>query len=200
MSELIIKCRGGKRKTLPSVEFLRECLNYEPETGRLIWLIRPKGHFISEKGFRTWNSRFAGKEAGNKNFRKNGKKRYIEIGLASRKESGNRTVSATHIICALMDVAIHDGMEVDHKDRDVWNNKWDNLRVSTPQQNCCNRKAVERRHDLPRGVFSNGSGFGAKIMFNRINRHLGTFKTPQEAHEAYQRVAKELHGEFSCSA
>jgi len=196
MIESTIRRRGGKRKELPPLEYLKECLRYEPDTGKLFWNQRPREHFVSFKGFNTWNSRWANKEAGNKNLRKNGEKRYMEVGLSRGRDTGNITYSVTRVICALMEVGFHEDMEVDHKDRDIWNNKWDNLRIGTPQQNVFNR-VCKKKDGLPKGVCRNGSGFSANITFTRKQKWLGYFTDPQKAHEAYCKAAKELHGEFA---
>ena len=57
----------AKQRTLPSQDFLDQCLSYDPETGGLIWRHRPAEHFVGSCK-RTpvnrqilWNSRFAGK-------------------------------------------------------------------------------------------------------------------------------------------
>ncbi|WP_306127946.1 HNH endonuclease signature motif containing protein [Roseovarius sp. MMSF_3350] len=50
-------------RPLPTPEELRQLLRYEPETGKLFWLHRPKEMFPCEGSYKTWNSRFAGNEA-----------------------------------------------------------------------------------------------------------------------------------------
>lgn len=50
-------------KALPSPELLRQLLRYEPESGKLFWLPRPRTMFPDHRSWSTWNSRFANKEA-----------------------------------------------------------------------------------------------------------------------------------------
>lgn len=50
-------------KSLPSQEVLLALLRYEPKTGRLFWRERPVSMFPVEWQHKTWNSRWAGKEA-----------------------------------------------------------------------------------------------------------------------------------------
>jgi hypothetical protein len=85
--------------------------------------------------------------------------------------------------------------QIDHIDRDPANNRWPNLRPATQGQNNVN-KVAKRTCDLPRGVTPNGSGYAARIKKNRVSYHLGTFRTPQEAHQAYLDAATKIHGEF----
>lgn len=51
------------KRELPTPEELRQLLRYEPETGKLYWLERPLEMFSDERHCKTWNKRFAGKQA-----------------------------------------------------------------------------------------------------------------------------------------
>ena len=51
-------------KVLPSVEYLRECFDYDPESGELRWKERPLAHFCGVQVRRLWNARYAGKPVG----------------------------------------------------------------------------------------------------------------------------------------
>jgi len=52
-------------RDLPTPERLRQLLRYEPETGLLFWLARPREMFSTQRAFSTWNARFAGQQAFN---------------------------------------------------------------------------------------------------------------------------------------
>ena len=43
-------------------EIVKEFLDYNPETGKLIWKKRDRKWFSSNKSYNTWNSRYADKE------------------------------------------------------------------------------------------------------------------------------------------
>lgn len=47
-----------------SQEELKARLDYNPETGMFKWKFRALCHFKSESNFKTWNAKFANKEAG----------------------------------------------------------------------------------------------------------------------------------------
>lgn len=51
-------------QALPSVEYLRECWDYSPETGVLTWLERPREHFPSLGAHNGFLTRWSGKPAG----------------------------------------------------------------------------------------------------------------------------------------
>lgn len=44
-------------------KYLKECFDYNPESGKLHWKERPRAHFHYKTAWKLWNSRFSGKEA-----------------------------------------------------------------------------------------------------------------------------------------
>ena len=85
---------------------------------------------------------------------------------------------------------------IDHIDRNVSNNRIENLREATATQSSCNR--VEYNASGFRGVdkFSKNK-WRAKIRFNNKHIHIGYFDSPEEASAAYRAKASELHKEFA---
>jgi hypothetical protein len=67
----------------PTPEFIKECFNYNPETGELLWKERPRSHFRSDKDHAAWNRRYPGKLPG-----------YINYGGPNRNRP--RTVVLSH--------------------------------------------------------------------------------------------------------
>jgi hypothetical protein len=49
---------------LPTVEFLKECFNYDKRTVFLTWKERPLTHFKSNAAMKRWNAEYAGQHAG----------------------------------------------------------------------------------------------------------------------------------------
>ena len=88
---------------------------------------------------------------------------------------------------------------VDHKDGNPSNNTRSNLRVCTHQQNMFNRGAGKNNILGVKGVSLKSSGkYGAHIMKNGKNIHLGTFNTIEEAKDARNKAEVELFGDFAC--
>ena len=88
------------------------------------------------------------------------------------------------------------GFRVDHKDRNKANDRWRNLRLATHAQNRANSKSSAKSGF--KGVVKTRFGrYAARITFNKKNIHIGNFLTPEEAHAAYMKVARRLHGEFA---
>lgn len=92
------------------------------------------------------------------------------------------------------------GIEVDHINGNRLDNRKSNLRLATFSENQRNSKCQKNNKLGIKGVFW-------KRAKNRFIAYitpplqkqiwLGSFKTAQEAKEAYCRAAKELHGEFA---
>lgn len=156
------------------LDLLRELLHYEPSTGWFTWRVQ-------------YNSRtIVGSRAG---CLQNGY-RLIQIGgtlyrsgrLAWFYQTGKWP---THLI--------------DHKDGNRANDVWLNLR----EANCC-----ESTHNriMPVGVsglrgvrrgYANPHRWEARIAVGNRRVSLGSFNTPEEAHQAYLTASEELHGKFA---
>jgi len=184
-------------KCLPSKEFLHECLIYDADTGILTWKERPISHFKNSLSHRMWNAHYPNTVAGRKSFKMSGERHaiVIKIGVAGC----NQSFVAHRVIYAMLDIHVPSGMKIDHSDRNPFNNRPDNLRISTNAQNCQNQGRKKTKRSLPKGVNLLQHGrFQAIIRENGRQKNLGVFDTPEEASKAYNSAAKELHGEFYC--
>jgi hypothetical protein len=78
-----------------------------------------------------------------------------------------------------------DGLIGDHINRNVLDCRRENLRIVTPSGSNLNR--VVKQRDLPIGVYRTRTGrYQAKVKRHRIQHHLGTFDTPEEAAAAVE--------------
>lgn len=87
---------------------------------------------------------------------------------------------------------------VDHKNHNPLDNRRSNLRLCTCSQNQCNRPKQSNNTSGFKGVSKNGNRWGAKISYQGVTRHLGTYASPELAHYAYVAAAKRLHSNFAC--
>lgn len=193
-----------KVKDLPSAEFLHECFRYDPESGELFWKERPEHHFKNRFAMLAWNPKFAGKKSGCvTQLKKPHGNFYTIVNIGGHKSC------LTHRIIYVMHFGrIPDGMQVDHRDGNTLNNRIDNLRVATNQQNNFNKgeysKRRTRKEGLPKGVQRcGGKKFYARIKVSYKMINLGGFQTPEEAERAYiaayQFYAKEFAKEGDCA-
>ena len=174
-----LRTKARHTKPLPEAEFLRSILNYDRENGNLIWLPR------SGKDGRP-NTRLVGKIAGN--IGKDGY-RYVMI-------------DGKNFLCHRIAWKIETGAdpinEIDHEDLCRSNNRWNNLREATHGENNHNVRVRPHSTSGIKGVreIKNGK-WTAQIRKDGIQYHLGTFRSSDEAKEAFQIGSKKLYGDMA---
>jgi len=92
-----------------------------------------------------------------------------------------------------------DGKMIDHINVNPLDNRRENLRVCTNQQNQFNKNKYKNNKSGFKGVSFNKQTqkFVAQIQINGKNKHLGLFVTAEAAHECYKKAAVKYHGEFA---
>lgn len=86
---------------------------------------------------------------------------------------------------------------IDHKNRDINDNRRENLRVCTSEENSYNRGKTDRR-ELYKGVTSVGEKYRANITLKGITYELGYYNTPEQGAAEYNLYAKFLFDDFAC--
>ena len=106
-----------------------------------------------------------------------------------------RTESREYIYMHRLILGITDpNIRGDHKDGDGLNNRRYNLRISTPAQNASNRGKNVNNKTGYKGVRYQADGY----YIAEINKkYLGCFHSPEDAARAYDKAAKQYHGEFA---
>jgi len=85
--------------------------------------------------------------------------------------------------------------DIDHIDKDKNNNHKDNIRFIDKSGN--NRNTNKKNETGFRGVsFCNSGKFKSAIRINGVKKHLGTFNTPEEAHEKYMEYYNMIMEEY----
>jgi hypothetical protein len=94
-----------------------------------------------------------------------------------------------------------DGVEVDHINRNKLDNRRCNLRLCTQNQNKANRLADKDKKSCNyKGVFCDDrrqKKWYTKISVCGKREYLGSFNTPEEARDVYNKTAKKIWGEFA---
>lgn len=97
-----------------------------------------------------------------------------------------------------------EGSEVDHANGNGLDNRSKNLRVCSHSENMKNRCMHKNNKSGFKGVYydkrRNKSPWRAQITCNGKQKIIGSFSSPEEAHEAYLREADRLHGDFAKAA
>lgn len=88
------------------------------------------------------------------------------------------------------------GSDVDHKNHRIWDNRRENLRVCSKQQNQMNKGYHGGSSGLL-GVYPRGDKWEAGITSGGKHHYLGRFDDPIAAAKARDRKAWELHGQFA---
>lgn len=175
-------------RPLPSPELLRKLLDYNPDTGILIWRTRPVSMFKSQRAANAWNNRFASKEA----FIFTTKDGY-RVGAIHQ-----RLINAHRVIWA-MQTGSWPEQEVDHINRKPADNRWENLRAATRAQNSQNKNSHRNSSSKFLGIswHAGKKKWAAEIVSNGRRIYLGTFVSEEAAAAAYDRAAQERHGLFA---
>jgi len=93
--------------------------------------------------------------------------------------------------------AIPEGMEVDHIDRNPYNNRPRNLRLVTRTQNMANTTKRRNNSTGYKGVSRARNSYAAEIMVSGVKRRLGYFRTAEGAARAYDLAASSAFGEYA---
>ena len=114
-------------------------------------------------------------------------------GYAQRQVGGRKNTKSVYMHCLIA------GGKADHIDENPLNNQRSNLRRCTVQQNAMNRGPQENNTSGYKGVTWNkrDQGWTAQLHVLGKRKFLGTYKDILEAAAAYDKAARELHGEFA---
>lgn len=158
-------------------QYLHTRLRYE--SGKLFWREKP------EKDNRTgWNKKYAGKEAGGIND-----DGYWKIKIDGRWFRRHRLVWAMHY----GDAGI---TQIDHIDGQRSNDRIENLRTATPQQNAFNRKNQSNNPTGAKGITRKNGKFCASVVVGKKPHFAGFFNDFSEAKAAVKSLRESLHGGF----
>jgi hypothetical protein len=170
------------KKHLPPADVLRQLLRYELETGKLFWKCRPREMFSSDRIYKSWNSRLAGKEAltsiDNYGYR---------FGTVA-----GRSIRAHLVVWKLVHGDVPSGV-VDHINRDKLDNRISNLRDIPKRENHLNCRKSKNNTSGVTGVFMCKRRWQASIVVNYKTIYLGRFDTVEEAARV-RRLAEREYG------
>jgi hypothetical protein len=157
---------------------LRKHVSYDPETGVFLRVHCPRRPDLVGKQAGTFDSKGA---------------RQINI--------GGRLYLA-HRLAWLYINGSMPSMDIDHKDGDPSNNRWENLREATDSQNQANSKRPKNNTSGSKGVWREMATGRWNAYLNAAGKriYLGTYDTVVEASAAYLAGARQHFGEFARAA
>lgn len=156
---------------MTEAELFRSAIEYFPETGLFVWKVSP-GRKVP-----------AGSMAGS----------ISHWGYWVIRYRGR--LYRAHRVAWLLMTGNWPAKDIDHRNGDRSDNRWNNLREATRAQNAANRIV---RGKYPKGVTLHRCGkFQAQIKKNGKKHYLGLFHTAEGAATAYAIAAKQFFGEFA---
>lgn len=156
-------------------ERLKEVLQYDENTGDFVWL-RPTSNRVKAGAIATSKSSYG----------------YGWISVDGQRYSAHR----------LAWLYVYGSMprkNIDHIDNNRANNAIANLREATQEQNLFNMRISKKNTSGYKGVhFHRGTNkWRAVVSLNNKPKHLGLYKTPEEASAAYNDWCAANRGEFA---
>lgn len=186
--------RKHRNETRPALEILRNRVRYDAGTGVISWAKDPgKEGFLCESSYLAWITRFSEMPVGKRS------RGYVVVTISV---NGREIHCMGHRVAWALQTGGWPECEIDHRDGDRANNKWDNLREATHQQNQWNKGVSAKNSSGFKGVHmhtQNGKWI-AQISISGKTKHLGCFETAEMASLEYQRASKKFHQSFSRSA
>lgn len=156
-------------RRLPTKAELDEKFAYDPKAGDLIWRV-------------SCGRAKAGDVAGY--LQANG---YRYVGINGR-------LYPEHRVIFRMVTGRSPKGQIDHINGIRDDNRWENLREVSRSENLQNQRKARSNNELGfLGVRRSRKRFRAQIWLNGKQHYLGTFDTPELAHQAYLREKRGLH-------
>jgi hypothetical protein len=172
-------------------KYLNECLQIDPSCpSGLRWKKRPLHHFKNKQGHKYFQTRYEGKPAGTILTRETGSQKWT-LTISGKTLAVHRIVfQITH--------GYEPPSEIDHINHNPLDNTPSNLRLATRQQNARNRTHNKDNKLQCKGVRFRQGSFIAEANFQGKMKHLGCYKTIQEAKTAFNNFVSTIHQEFFC--
>lgn len=171
-----------------SANDLRTLVSYNPTSGRFLWLERDVKWFVDERQCRSWNSRWAGKEA----FPYADNHGYFGSSICGRRYKAHRVAWAVHYGEWPSD-------HIDHINGDRSDNRIENLRLASAAENQWNRSKSDGKSSKYKGVsFDSWTGkWVVRIRVNGKSLNGGRFSNQKDAAMRYNELSKFYFGEFA---
>lgn len=162
------------------MNYLNNHLDYDAETGKLYWKLM------------NFNPYLNGKEAGHKT-----EKGYVRINFTTNKKA--QRVRAHRYIWEKLKGPIPDGMQIDHINCVKEDNRIENLRLVTNQQNCLNKKQCGRpsRTGIKNVILMKDGRYLVRMSVNGKPTSFGIYDDIELAQVVAEEARRKYHGKYA---
>lgn len=160
-----------------AMKFLSTMVRYDSSTGKFYWLHRQE----TSDQLKKWNKRYVDTEAGTLSHG------YLLIGITY---NGKKIKIRAHRLAWYMSTGIYPTQQIDHINHNRSDNRLENLRECSNQENSKNRSRQTNNTSGITGVYwaKNAKKWGAYFKLDGKKIHLGYFSDKDEA----TKIAKEV--------
>lgn len=150
---------------------VREALDYNELTGEMIWKVRPRSHFNSDRGCNIFNTSHSGTVAGT-----TGNHGYRQVNLFGK-------IYLVHRVIMLMKNSEMPEHDVDHINGNRVDNRLCNLRLATRRENLKNRMLSTKNSSGINGVSwdKRYKNWTARIRIEGKYLYIGNFENKEDA-------------------
>lgn len=160
-------------------DYLKECLTYDIDKGFFVWNERPEQHFNCLNGYKIWNKRFKGKEAGH-----------------IKKTCGYRVICIdnfryqAHRLAWLYVHGVEPSDNIDHINHIRTDNSIKNLRVASHETNSRNASMYKSNTSGVTGVHwkKNSKKWCARFRVKGVVTNVGLFDDLNDAEKAIKKA------------
>lgn len=169
-------------KDLPTQEYLKECIEYDEESGECFWKHRDTSHFSDANISKSWNARFSGKLINY--IDKSGK---ICVRLDKQQYPLHRLIFKMYY-------GSDPSKFLKHKDNNIINNRISNLYEDDTSATSGKQKISKHNTSGLSGATFNQrqKKWISEITYKSKRYYIGSFDTAEEAHAAYLKASDEL--------
>jgi len=176
----------------PQKEALDFLLTYDESTGHLTWRKRPLCCFANYRSQCYWNSVYTARPAGAENWsapklQPKGRRKVCILLTFTKTLNGSEFIKrklAHRLIWTMKKGRIPEGLIIDHIDRNPFNNRLGNLRLSNNIENCRNKSKLEGKSSQFFGVSFHSACPEVRWSALLHGKYVGLFKTELEAAHA----------------
>lgn len=162
-------------------KYLLESVRYEPNTGKFYWRDRPRSHFKTNQGYRTWRANCLGKETGS------------DTGHGYKKICINSISYLAHRLAWFYVHQTWPSEFIDHINGDGSDNRIANLREASHANNQRNMKRSKRNLSGVPGVrLSQWNTWQVSIWKNGRSVWLGSYSSKSEAISVRKSAERKL--------